>query len=395
MNAIRVVMITRRFWPLAQGDELLAAELGQQLARLGAALEIVTARFDSRWPARVCCRELVVHRLPFPRSPFGWGAMRYMIALSRWLRRNRPDVDAVLVFGMSLDAYAALGALRSSEVPVVIRLQMEDVDESLASPLSRRIAHIHRRCQDAAAIVATTHTAADQLKRVGFAPQCVHWIPDGVRADAAANASQRLAARAALAHVNEDLRVGMNSPVVACLAPLEPAYQLESLIEAWSLVAQRSPHARLWLVGDGSQRERLYQLIQDLDLLGRVLLPGTFDETDEVLLASDLLVVPGTVDQPRTVLRAMAARVPVLVAQRDEHDNLVDHGQRGRLFAAGAAEPLAAALEAALADPSGGQSRAEQAYAFVQRHHRLEAMSQQYYELLQSVIRSSPGRSVP
>ena len=395
MNALRAVVITRRFWPLAQGDERLAAELSQQLARHGTDPTVVTARFDTRWPAQIHCRELVVHRLPFPRSPFGWGTMRYMIALSRWLRRNRPDIDVVLVFGMSLDAYAAVGALQSSGIPVIIRVENADLGEALDSSILRRRAHILRRCHSAAAMVAATSGMAHQLTQLGFSAANVHCIPDGVAlATNDRSPTSQLAARAALANVNEDLRVGMNSPVVTYLGPLEPIYELTALVEAWGIVSQRFPHARLWLVGDGSDRDRLYRTIQDCDLLGRVLLPGTFDEMDEVLLASDLVVAPSAADQSLTLLRAMAAEVPVLVASSVENDNLVCPGQRGRTFTPGGAASLAAEIDAALSDPLRGQALAANARDYVQQFHSLETMALKYHQLFQSVTGSS-RRMVP
>jgi hypothetical protein len=122
MSGIRVVIVTARFWPLVGHAEQVIADLARGLFEQGMLPSILTARFDTRWPVDVVFREIPVHRLPCPPR-FGWGTMRYMIALSRWLRRNRPDIDLVCVSHLSHDAHAVLGALDGAGVPVVLRAE--------------------------------------------------------------------------------------------------------------------------------------------------------------------------------------------------------------------------------------------------------------------------------
>jgi glycosyltransferase involved in cell wall biosynthesis len=90
----------------------------------------------------------------------------------------------------------------------------------------------------------------------------------------------------------------------------------------------------------------------------------------------------------------MAAHVPVLVASSADHDLLVCHGQRGRVFTPAGARPLAAELEQALVDGENGQRMADNALAYVRQDHRLDRMAQQYLQLFESVLRSS-RRTVP
>jgi glycosyltransferase involved in cell wall biosynthesis len=393
MNEIRVVMIVRRFWPLAGGEESLLADLSQQLHQLGMSPLILTARFDARWPPEVTCREVPVHRLPFPRR-FGWGTMRYMIALSRWLRRNQPDIDLVFVSGLSLDAHAALGALAASTLPVVIRA---DAGASWvdAGQQKRRLQRVLRRCQTASAIVAPSSSVATQLVDAGFARQRIHLIHDGVPTGAPRSPSSQLAARAALAAVNEDLRVPWNAQVVTWIGRLEAHDALPELVAAWQQISRARPHARLWLIGDGSQREQLFRTVQDADLVGRVLLPGTFDDLDDVLQASDLLVVPSpATNRSLVVLQAMAHRLPVLVAGGGEHDNLVPEGVRG--WSVNSSEPsvLAEGILTALCNPDRAETMADAAFEYICQQRSLPAMAHQYYQLFESMIRCSQ-RTVP
>ena len=141
---------------------------------------IVTARFDSRWPSEVGFREMAVHRLPFPQR-FGWGTMRYMIALSRWLRRNQPDFDLVYVSHLSLEAHATIGALQGSGIPVVLRAEPDEPLDSASTHRRRRLARrVMRRCQMAAAVVTSSQATRERLLDAGFPADRVQLIPAGV-----------------------------------------------------------------------------------------------------------------------------------------------------------------------------------------------------------------------
>ena len=153
MSALRVVLVTRRFWPLAGGAESATANLARGLLELGAAPLIVTARFDPRWPDEVVYREIPVHRLPFSPGRFGWGTMRYMIGLSRWLRKNHPDIDLVCVSRMSHESHAVLGAHGGANIPVVIRAEPDETFGVFQSRKTDRMTtRIVRPCQSSASV---------------------------------------------------------------------------------------------------------------------------------------------------------------------------------------------------------------------------------------------------
>lgn len=395
MNGLRVAIITRRFWPLAGHSERSIAQLARELLEQGASPFVVTARFETRWPAEVTFRELPVHRLPFPATP-GWGMMRYLIALSRWLRRNGPDIDVAYVSQLSVEAYAALGALSRTGVPVVLRACGE---ESTGSTRFERwqewAGRARQRCQSAAAVVTNTGTHRGWLLEAGFDTSRVHVIPDGVVLKAPGNLSKQLNSRAALAAANEDLRVNGTSPVVTRVGPLQAGSGLRVLIDAWRHVVRQYPHARLWLIGDGPQRARLYRRVQDADLVGRVLMPGTFDDLEDVFRASNLLVVSAwAAEQSVTVLEAMAASLPVLVVESREHDNLIVEGVTGRRATGESPRQLADALLAALAQPQRGLAMAEAARAHVAQHHTLREMARQHLQLFSTLV-STASKRIP
>ena len=158
-----------------------------------------------------------------------------------------------------------------------------------------------------------------------------------------------------MATANEDLRIPENQPLVLGMGCLHADHRWPLAIEAWRRVAPSWPHARLILVGDGPQREELYRRIRDADLYGRVLLPGEFDSTDDLLQAADLLISPMSAPKESlAVLEAMAAGLPVVACEGTYPELLVD-GVTGFVVKPRDAGALAATIARALASSAAGR----------------------------------------
>jgi glycosyltransferase involved in cell wall biosynthesis len=162
-------------------------------------------------------------------------------------------------------------------------------------------------------------------------------------------------ARAALAAANYDLVTTKETPVVVAAARFDDEHRLGDLVRAWRIVSATRSDARLWILGDGPARDRLYRQIGDLDLRFRVLLPGTFDSSQEVLQAADLLVVPAAhTVPPIAMLEAMAAGLPVIAADAPGIREAVEPELTGLIFPAGEVKALAAALLRLIENPAEG-----------------------------------------
>jgi len=394
MSGLRLVLVTRRFWPLVGGAETATANLARGLRAWGAFPTILTARHDAQWPDVIAYREIPVHRLPVPH--FGWGTLRYRLALSRWLRRNRADIDLVCVSRLGPEAHAAVGALAGTGIPVVLRAE---ADEPCAlvrrGKPPRTFNRTLRRCLQAQAIVAATSHVGQCLRELGVDSRQVHCIANGVTPLAPRSPAQKTAARRALARVNEDLRVPSNQPVALCIGQLHPDNEWSVVIDAWNAVAEQWPYARLWLVGEGPQREELDRRIRDADLHGRVLMPGEFDSTDELLQAADLLVVPTSLPKESVaVLESMAAGLPVLVREGVGHQELVTDGVTGQVFPGRDPAALASAISRAFHHPMQGDVLAAAALQRVRELHSLRDMAWSHLQLFLQLV-SSSVRSVP
>lgn len=402
MTRRRLALVTRRFWPLVGGAEMAMANLACEFRRQGCDVVLLTAQWHGHWPTEVVHREIPVVRLPNPPQR-AWGTLRYMLALSRWLRRHRDSLDLVYVSMLKHDAYAALHALSGTQVPVVLRAEGAGETGDCAWQQTARFGgRIRRVCHGADAIIAPSHAIRDELLAAGYPSGRTHFLANGVALlgesldDVVRDADRRWNARRALAEVNYDLATDPRDQVAIYTGRLHPAKGLFELVQAWPAVLRRFPGAKLWLVGEGPAREELFELILDLELRGSVLMPGSFDDVQELLQASDLFVLPSHEEgMSLSLLEAMAAELPLVATDIPGNRTLVTHGEHGTLVAPRDPAALSRAIIDAWERPDRSQKLAAQARRRVTDEFSLAAAARRHLELFDDWIdrqrRSSRG----
>lgn len=334
--APRIAIVTRRLWPLAGETERDVLQLAAQLQQQGARPTLITARWQKNWAERTTLQGVPVIRLPWPATP-GWGLLRYLYALSRFLRKQRHEIDGVLVQGLRAEAYVAVASLGDEGPPVILRASEAGPHGEVAWQQHTRFGkRIAGRCRQAAAVIAASPIIAAELAAGNYAREQIHVLPPAVSTDHQPRSeAARESARKALAAVNHDLHVVGGAPVAVCISALQRDRGLETTIRAWIPIQARWPHARLWIIGDGPEREPLFRFICDHDLRYRVVIPGTFDHWEDLLQAADMLVAPAPQSSNSLVLReALASGIAVIASDQAEHRSMVITEQNGLLFGA-------------------------------------------------------------
>jgi colanic acid/amylovoran biosynthesis glycosyltransferase len=124
------------------------------------------------------------------------------------------------------------------------------------------------------------------------------------------------------------------------------------LIEAAALLCQQGLDFELVIVGDGSLRDELERRIDQHGMRSRVRITGFLDNhgVRRELEAARALVMPSFAEGlPVVIMEALALGRPVIATHIAGIPELVEPGRHGWLVPAGAVEPLAAAMTAALA----------------------------------------------
>jgi glycosyltransferase involved in cell wall biosynthesis len=135
---------------------------------------------------------------------------------------------------------------------------------------------------------------------------------------------------------------------VVTAARLIERKKIADLIEAFAVFSSRAPEARLVIIGDGPERDRLARLIHDRGLTPSVELTGALSHRETVarIARCHVFVLPSVREALGTVyFEAMSVGVPVVGLRGEGIAWHVSDGQDGFLVEPGDVRGLAAILE--------------------------------------------------
>ena len=387
IKPIRLIMITRRFWPLVGGGEQVMSNLASEFVAQGHSVQLLTAQWEKSWPKEFVHREFKVTRIVNPKLR-GWGTLRYMRALGKWLKRNADNYDAVLVSMLKHDAYAALGALKSSPIPIVIRAEGGGATGDCAWQEKGRFGkRIRTKTKCADAFIAPSQTIASELIDAGYESGKVKFISNGVSLLPKTTVQIQGNARAALADAHPVLQVDPQAPLVVYTGRMHEGKGLIDLVNAWPTVLKQMPLAKLWLIGEGSHAFQLWERIRELGLADTIIMPGSFDEINDVLQAANAYVLPSYEEgMSIALLEAMSASLPVVATDIPGNRQLIRNQENGVLVPIRSPQKLAEAIINCLADHESSKAKANVAWQDVADRYSIEQSAKNHLELIQSCI---------
>jgi glycosyltransferase involved in cell wall biosynthesis len=191
----------------------------------------------------------------------------------------------------------------------------------------------------------------------------------------------------------EEYGFAEGSPLVGVVARLEPEKGHRTLLDAWPIVLERVPLARLLIVGEGSQRDLLEAQAEALGLLGdecegdacvgtrharpnaKVVFTGLRDDVPAVTAALDVAVLPSYREaQGLAILEALALRRPVVATAVGGITEMIENERTGLLVPPHDAEALGKALARMLTDHPLADTLARAGHDLVQARFSLTAM---------------------
>lgn len=247
---------------------------------------------DALW-RRLQEAEVPAHFLGFKHKRHIWQAVRAL--RQRWARQ-RPDLIQAMLFHANMIAGLAIGP--KPPVPYCLGMRVADPSkwrlwlESRMARRADRVVCVSRAVADYSA--AHLHLPAERLVT----------IPNGV--DVAA-----LERRKPLDLTRLGLPAGRRA--ITCVSRLVPQKGLDLLLHLLGELFAACPNHDLLLVGDGPDLSRLLRLVAERQIAGRVHFAGWQAAVPEILLASDLMILPSRWEgMPNVLLEAMACQRPVM-----------------------------------------------------------------------------------
>jgi len=346
---------------------------------------IAETRYLLPAPLGALCRAHARFALRRPRAYFG--TLRYL--LTRRHPTLRARAKTVLHFGKGVLAAAwrdeagiahvhAHFADRAAVVAIV-------VSELLGKPyiVTAHAADIYRspvflRDKLARATFATTCTAFNKSHLERSTGRPVELVYHGLDFASLDAPHERSASRE-------------RPPLLLAVGQLRAKKGFSYLLRACARLREQGVAFRCEIVGDGPERERLAELVAQLEIEDCVTLAGALPNARVLERYPDatLFVLPSVVAPdgdrdgiPNVILEAMAFGVPVVATDVSGIPEAVRDGETGRLVRSASAEALAEAIGGLLADPAEAARLGRNAADVVRREFDIRRNVGRLIELL-------------
>jgi len=377
---LKVAFITQTYHPVIGGAERQLQRLLPGIESRGVQPVVITRGLPG------APREETVDGVPVVRGGSvrqgAWGSLRFFLTALRELRRQRPDV----VYALSLMTPAMIGVAHRAfgGSPMLVKAlrggALGDHDRIHRKPGYRLRCRLLRRGVDAAQVISDE--IDEEFALIGVPAERRHRIRNGVDVTALAPGRDGTGLRASL-------DIAPEAPLFVYVGRLAAEKRVDLLIDAFERLGERHPDARLLVVGDGPERDRLRSAATDDE---RVILFGPTDDVAEILAAADVYVLPSSTEgMSNSLLEAMAAGLPIVATDVGAARELLGDEERGWVVPPENASALERAMLAALEERTT-RERGERARRYVSEHHSLDDTAERLVRLCRELARSAvPG----
>lgn len=244
----------------------------------------------------------------------------------------------------SLWSYAGMEFARRMGIPGILEVNAPLIEEHA---LHRNLVDRHtaqsvfrRALEDATSIVTVSEAVAEYVNRFDEAQGKISVHPNGVD-------DRRF---------DPDKLAGLSDPdsfTIGFVGSLKPWHGLETLADAFALLHNNVPNARLLIVGDGPVRSELSDRLDRLGVINHSRFAGKVSpsEVPRLLASMDVAVAPnlpptetGDYFSPLKLFEYMAMRLAVVCSRSGQMAHIIRDRENGLLFTPGSARELAEKL---------------------------------------------------
>lgn len=368
---MRVLMLSWEYPPnLVGGLGRHVAELVPALVQRGMEVHVLTPGVDDA-PAREVDHGATIHRIARPARSGGYpdfytGTRHTNEALfvgAQAIIESEGPFDLIHNHDW-LTAFAARDLKHRYRLPLVATIHATERGRGrghLRGSEAQRINDAEwELTYEAWRVITTTRYMAEELEDYFSTPaDKVDIIPNGIdpRRFQALEGVDLSAFRARYALVEEKL--------VLHVGRIVHEKGVETLVRAMPLVLEAVPETKLVIAGKGPEWDRVRQLVWEMDLSHKILLPGyvSIEDRDRLYKVADCAVFPSLYEPFGIVaLEAMAARTPVVVSEVGGLREAVRHAETGITIYPNNPESCAWGIIHTLQHPEWARMRVENAY---------------------------------
>jgi glycosyltransferase involved in cell wall biosynthesis len=308
---MKIAIIVSRFPPKwLAGTEIGTYNLAKHLVKRGHEIHVITSRdegqsnFDKE-------NGFYVHRLAWSKIRF-IGMLLFWMKFSLKIRTIKPDIVQVQDLSMAIPALVLRQTLN---IPYVVWGQN---DPEYGLNRFERIT-IKPKLHNADAILALTENMRLKLKNIYNTE--IYIIPNGIELEKYNDVT-----------IYSDRKTDTKN--ILFVGSLYPVKGVQYLITAMKKIHDEFPDARLIIVGDGDERERLAAQSIQLDIQKYVQFVGKVphEKVKTFMKQADVFVLPSLSEGlPNVILEAMACGLPIVASSVDGIPDIIKNGIHGYL----------------------------------------------------------------
>jgi N-acetyl-alpha-D-glucosaminyl L-malate synthase BshA len=359
------------------GSSTVAAELARHLGRAGHAVHVI-ARTQ---PARLdpCPPNVHFHGVPTVDLPVSGGSLPTLelaSVIARVATDHRLDLAHVhYAVPHALSARIAQDLLgRSPGLPIVTTLHGTDVTTLGIDPAYQAITRL--------AIAQSTVVTAVSRSLAATATRLLHRTDIHVLPNFIDTAKFHPTNRPVDPHRPRTGR----PPVLVHVSNFRPVKRVADCLHIFAGVVRRMP-ARMWMIGDGPDREAAEALARSLGVSSSVDFLGNRSGIEDLLPEADLLLLPSADESfGMAALEAMSCAVPVVASRVGGLPEVVVDGVSGRLLPVGDIAGMTAAALGMLEDRSIAQRMGREGRRIAQECFEASAIAPQYLQVYAMAI---------
>jgi len=308
-------------------DLVLGEAFGVYLAEVSPKIRIVNLSSKKRLSAILCLRRYLSQYTP-------------SVVMSSM---DIPNIQMVLAAKSTIFKGRMVVSQRATIAPVYAEISWAG---RLVYELGIRLAYPH-----ATAIISNSYAATNEIQSMpGIYKERVFTIHNSVDTDR----TNRLAKES----LNNEWLQKSSAPLIISVGSLTPLKDRLTLVKAFAIVkAQRN--ARLVILGEGAEREKIEKMILYLDLNEDVYMPG-FDANPFRWMRRSVVLVSSSVTEgcPNNLLEALSLGISIVATDcPGGTSEILEAGRWGRLVPVGDPTSMASAILASLDDPNPPDGR--------------------------------------
>lgn len=164
--------------------------------------------------------------------------------------------------------------------------------------------------------------------------------------------------------ISDDIkRLALRKPkddLIVSVGRLEKQKSQDVLIQAFAKFHETHPNYRLIIYGEGSQRNKLVELVEKLELTGSVSLPGRVGNVPKTISSARMFVLTSEFEgMSNALLEAMAVGLPCISTKVSGSTELIKDNENGLLVDVGDINGIAKAMSFIASNPDLGNKYGE------------------------------------